>query len=121
MRRLRDRDRLHLLHMRDAAQIATEIAQGHQRSDLDTNLLFQLGLVKAVELVGEAAYHLSDEIKADNPHIAWRDIIDMRHVLVHHYWDFNADKLWHAVKSEIPSLLPELHRLIELEETRRKT
>ena len=119
MRRHRDRDRLYLLHMRDAGKIAIEIAKSQQRSRLDTDLLFQLGLVKAVELMGEAAYHLSDEIKVENPQIAWRSIINMRHVLVHHYWDFDADVVWDAVQNEIPSLIPQLQLLIDLEDERR--
>ena len=120
MRRSRDRDRLHLLHMRDAAQWARDGAIGHSRNDLDTDRHFQLGLVKAVELVGECASRISDELRAQQPHIPWTKIISMRNVLVHNYWRVERDTVWNVVHNDIPALITELERLIELENQRRK-
>ena len=119
MRRNRDRDRLHLLRMRDAAQLAQEVVQTHQRSDLDNDRFFQLGLAKAVERVGESASHISDELLAEQPQIPWRKIISMRHVLVHNYWQVELDVVWETVQRDIPPLIAQLQRLIETEDERR--
>lgn len=119
MRRSRDRDRLHLLHMRDAAQWARDGAIGHSRNDLDTNRHFQLGLVKAVELVDECASRISEELRTQQTSIPWSKMISMRDVLVHNYWRVEPDTVWNVVQKDIPVLLIELERLIELEEERR--
>lgn len=69
MPRSRDRDRLHLLHMRDAAQHSQHFIENRSRDDLDNDHIFQLALAKAVELVGESASQISDELRTQNSHI----------------------------------------------------
>ena len=120
MRRKSERDRLHLLHMRDAAKLAQEFVQGRKREALQNDLLFQLALVKAVELVGESAYHITDQLKSEHCNIPWQDIIDMRHILVHHYWRIELDDLWDTVNNDIPPLIDQMQQLIEMDEERRK-
>ena len=120
MRRSRERDRVHLLRMRDAAQHAKDFVKGRDRADLDTDRFFQLALAKAVELIGESASHISDELRSQQPHISWKKIIGMRHVLVHNYWRVELDVVWDTVKHDIPSLINQLQQLIRIEEERRK-
>lgn len=93
---------MHLLHMRDAAQATLKFIQERQREDLDNDQLFQMGLVKAVELVGESAFQITDQLKSEHTEIPWQDIVDMRHILVHNYWRIELDVVWDAVKNDIP-------------------
>lgn len=120
MKRSRDRDRLHLLRMRDAGQQARQFVKDRNRDDLDNDQLFQLALAKAVEFIGESASHISDELRAQHTRIPWNKIIGMRHVLVLNYWRVEMDVVWETVHKDIPSLLTQLQQLIELEEARRK-
>ena len=120
MRRSLERDRLHLLHMRDAAQSAQEFVHKRERADLDNDRLFQLALVKAVELVGESAYHITDQLKAEHSEIPWRDMIDMRHVLVHNYWRVELDVVWDTVRDDLPFVIDRLQQLIELDDETRQ-
>ena len=111
---------MHLLHMRDAAQLAQEFVQERKREDLDNDQLLQMGLAKAVELVGESANQVSDQRKLEHSEIPWQDIVDMRHILVHNYWRIELDVVWDAVKNDIPQLIKQLQPLIESVETRHK-
>ena len=120
MKRMPERDRLHLLRMRDAAQHAKDFVKGRDRADLDTDRLFQLALAKAVELIGESASHISDELRTQQPHISWKKIIGMRHVLVHNYWRVEMDVVWDTVNNDIPPLIDQMQQLIEMAEERRK-
>jgi uncharacterized protein with HEPN domain len=52
-----------------------------------------MGLVKATEIIGEAAYQLSAEACAEVGEIPWEKIIGMRHRLVHAYFEINLDIL----------------------------
>ncbi len=108
-----DKDRLRLLHMRDAAEKARRIASGHTRADLEKNDMLQLALVKAVEIVCEAARHVSAETKAQAPEIDWEKIVSMRNNLVHAYFKINYDVLWDVITDRLPPLIIELNRLIE--------
>lgn len=121
MRRSRERDRVHLLRMRDAAQYALEFAAGRKLEDLDSDIQFRMALVKAVELVGESASRTSDELRAQQSQFPWRKMIGMRNILVHNYWAIEQDEFWEAVQSHLPTLITELDRLIELEDQLRRT
>ena len=86
-------DAIRLRHMLDAAQEAMSFAQGRNRADLGADRQLVLALVKAVEIIGEAAYRLSPQARESLPEMPWDDIIGMRHRLVHAYFDINLDVL----------------------------
>lgn len=108
-----DKDRLRLLDMRDAAEKARRFATGRTRADLDSDEMLDLALVKAIEIIGEAARHVSEETRALAPDIDWGDIVGMRNNLVHAYWKINYDALWDVITYKLPPLITELNRLIE--------
>jgi uncharacterized protein with HEPN domain len=72
-------------------------------------LLF--ALVRAIEVVGEAASKISEETRATHTGIPWRAIIGMRNRLIHAYFDINTAIVWQPVTQEIPALLPQLRAL----------
>ena len=98
--------RLH--HMLDAAQEAIAFAQGHIRRDLDEDRKLVLALVKDIEIIGEAAYQVSQTTREQLPKIPWDDIVGMRHRLVHAYFDINLDIVWRTVQDDLPPLLEAL-------------
>ena len=87
-------DLLHLLHMKEGAELARNFVANREREDLDHDRMFELALVKAVELIGESANRLSDEFCERHNQIPWRKIIGMRHVLAHNYWQIEPDIVW---------------------------
>ena len=90
-------DAIRLRHMLDAAREAIGFVAGHSRADLDRNRMLVLSLVKDIEIIGEAAYQVSQTARDQLPDIPWDDIIGMRHRLVHAYFDINLDILWRTV------------------------
>lgn len=107
---MRRDDAIRLRHMLDAAQEAMTFAQRRSRADLDTDRQLVLSLVKDVEIIGEAAYQLSQETRESLPEIPWEDIIGMRHRLVHAYFDINLDILWRTVQEDLPALASTLRQ-----------
>ncbi len=71
-------------------------------------LLF--AIVRAIEVIGEAASKVADATKATSPGIPWISIIGMRNRLIHGYFDIDSDVVWKTVTEEIP----ELHRSLKL-------
>ena len=72
-------------------------------------LLFTV--VRAVEIIGEAASKISEEVQVAHGEIPWKAIIGMRNRLVHAYFEINTDIVWVAVTEEIPALLRQLRLL----------
>jgi uncharacterized protein with HEPN domain len=64
--------------------------------------------VRNLELIGEAATHIPDTVRAANPQIPWRIIIATRNRLIHGYLGIDNDTLWSIIRSDIPAALPRL-------------
>lgn len=109
---MRGDDAVRLRHMLDAAQEAVTFVQGRSRTDLDTDRQLVLSLVKEVEIIGEAAYQITQATRDNLPEIPWEDIIGMRHRLVHAYFDINLNILWRTVQEDLPALVTALKPII---------
>ena len=100
----RDDDQF-LADMLSAAEVSLGFANSRARTDLDRDLMFGYAVVKAVEIIGEAASQISDETKSRYPLVRWRAIAAMRNRLVHVYYDINYDIVWDAVNVDVPVLI----------------
>lgn len=113
MKRSRQNDRARILHMLEAAQHAGEFSVGLTRSTLEHDVLRQYGLARAVEVVGEAASNVTEELQTKHPQVAWAKIKGMRIRLAHAYFDINLDVLWYAVTVELPELVQQLQAIVD--------
>ena len=67
--------------------------------------------LRNLELIGEAATHVPDAVRAANSQIPWRLIIATRNRLIHSYLGIDNDTLWSIIRSDIPALLSNLRAL----------
>ena len=67
--------------------------------------------LRNLELIGEAATHIPDEIRSAHPDIPWRMIIATRNRLIHGYLGIDDDTLWSIIQDDVPELLPLLKAL----------
>ncbi|EXI71442.1 MAG TPA: DUF86 domain-containing protein [Candidatus Accumulibacter sp.] len=104
-------DRWRLQHMIEAAESTQKFIAGRERADLDRDQMLVFAIVRAVEIIGEAASKISEETRISHPAIPWKAIIGMRNRLVHAYFDIDASIVWVAVTEEIPALLRQLKTL----------
>ncbi len=102
---MRKDDLVRLRHMLDATCEAVAFIKDSRREDLDNDRKLTLALVKDIEIIGEAAYQISEETRQNLPDIPWDDIVGMRHRLVHAYFDINLDVLWKTVQEDLPPLV----------------
>ena len=103
-------DVIRLRHMIDAAKSAQQFVAGRSRGDLDSDSMLLFALVRAIEIVGEAASRISPDARMALPSIPWAEIISMRNRPAHGYFDIDADILWKTATVEIPELLALLSR-----------
>lgn len=108
----RENDRAHLQHMLDNAILACQFAKGKTRDDIDTDDQLRLALDRAVEIIGEAACHITDELQDKTPEIQWEDIKGTRLILAHRYYELDRDILWETVVDDLPRLIPQLEAIL---------
>ena len=99
-------------HILDSSKDILVFINNKERQDLDKDRMLVLSLVKSIEIIGEAANKISDELKSKHSSIPWEDIIGMRNRLIHTYFDIDYDIVWQTVKDEIPKLIKELKKII---------
>lgn len=63
--------------------------------------LVQDAVMRNLEIIGEAATHLSQETTDALPEVAWRDAIDMRNFLIHGYLMVDLDVVWRTVELDL--------------------
>lgn len=72
--------RLH--HMLDSAREAVALVEGKTRHDLENTRLLELGLTRLVEIIGEAAARVPNDLRDRLPGIPWADVVGMRNKLI---------------------------------------
>jgi len=98
-----------LLDILDAVErIKKYAAKG--RGAFEQDELIQNWIVHHLQVIGEAAAHISSEFTDAHPEIPWDKIIGMRNILVHHYFGIDLNVVWSAVENDLPVLEESLER-----------
>lgn len=96
-----DHDRL--LDILDAIEkIEKYTIDGRNRFDKDE--LIQIWVIHYIQVIGESACQISEEMMEQHPDIPWRQIIGMRNILVHAYFNVDPEEIWGVVKRDLPIL-----------------
>jgi len=106
-------DRQRLLHILEAID---EILTYTNNSDLKSflsNSMMRFACVKQIEIIGEVANYISAETKAMFDDLEWKQIIGMRHILVHEYFGIDFDLIWQVVIDDLPQLRTKILKVIE--------
>lgn len=74
--------------------------------------LHQNAVIRSLEVIGEAAGKVSPATQADHPEIPWREIIGMRHRLIHGYAEIRLDLVWAVARERLGALIACLDPLI---------
>jgi uncharacterized protein with HEPN domain len=106
-------DQVRISHLIEAARKAMAYTAERTRRDLEDDELLRLALTKSVEIVGEAAKHVSAAGRAPYPDVPWSAAARMRDRLIHHYFDINLDVLWATIKDDLPDLVHSLDAAVD--------
>jgi uncharacterized protein with HEPN domain len=96
----------------DHARGLLEIAQGRERSHLDTDRTFQWAVLRGLEVLGEAARRLPSDFHTRYPAIPWQNLIGMRNRLIHAYENVNMDIVWSVIRDRLPAIVLELEGIL---------
>jgi uncharacterized protein with HEPN domain len=104
-------DRERLLDIQEAiARIEKYAARG--RGAFESEELIQTWIVHHIRIIGEACRALSDTVKNRYPNVPWPQVVGMRNILVHHYFDVDSDIIWSVVEKDLPALKNQLDAIL---------
>ena len=93
-----------LLHILEAIDNINEFKQNVDFESFCNNKILKYAIFYNVAVIGEAAYKLSKDFIDNHNEIPWRDIINMRHVIIHGYYTIDDEILWETIIYDIPHL-----------------
>ena len=103
--------RVRIRHMLEAAEKAVEFVTGKQRRDLDEDEQLALVPARLIEILGEAARGVPDNVRQQRSDIPWKDITGARDRLIHGYFEVDLDIVWQIVTTDIPPLIGQLKKI----------
>jgi uncharacterized protein with HEPN domain len=110
-----DRDsRLYLEDMLAFCERALDYAGSVDRDGLAADAMRFDATLRNLELIGEAATHVPDELRVQAPGIPWRRIIATRNRLIHAYLGIDLDTIWSILQDDLPLLRIELRRMLSV-------
>lgn len=104
---------LYLCEMLKAARNIKEFIEGMNKDTFLEDNLTKDAVVLQLEIIGEAAKSVSENIKSLSPEIDWEDITDIRDRLIYAYYDIDYDGVWNTAIKDIPVLEQAVGRLIK--------
>ena len=113
---MREPDMVRLRHMLDAASEIGTLTAGMSRDVFTADRVVSLAVTRLLEVLGEAANGVSDEVRGRHVRVPWSQMIAMRNRLIHGYYDLDLDIVWSTVSEDIPPLVRVLEDVIRKEE-----
>jgi uncharacterized protein with HEPN domain len=89
--------------------------EGLNRDKFLKDETLQRAFVRSIEIIGEAAKKLPEDLKQNHPNIEWKSIAGMRDRLIHDYFGIDYDIVWDVVINKTPQLQKEIQQIIDTE------
>jgi uncharacterized protein with HEPN domain len=87
------------------------------RAAFEQDELVQIWILRHLQIIGEAARAVPEDVRTVAPEIPWAKIAGMRHVLVHDYFGIDLDLVWIAVERDLPELKAAATRVLAVLES----
>ncbi len=99
-------------NMIDACEKVMEYTEGVSRADFFADGMRYDATIRQLEVLGEAAHRISEQVHEAHPEIPWQLVIDNRNYLIHGYDGIKPDKLWSTIQEHVPPLIARLTALL---------
>lgn len=71
------------------------------------------GVVRNLEIIGEAAKNIPSQIREKYPEIEWKKIAGLRDILAHEYFGIDLEVVWDIVKNKLPILKNQVRHILK--------
>lgn len=97
-------DEVYVQHILDAIRAVAEYTEGKTYAAFTEDRMLQDAVVREIEIIGEAANHLSDAFRSHHTSIPWSDVVGMRNKLIHEYFGVDPEVVWKTAREDLPHL-----------------
>jgi len=109
---VKKQDKERLSHMLSAIMKIEKYTEDISFNGFEKNEMLQDAIFKNLEIIGDAAYKLSDETKETYNHIEWKKIEGLRHRLVHDYYKVDLTIVWNTKNKSLPELMENINNIL---------
>ena len=106
-------DTVYLRHILDAIEQIRDYLKDVSAKQFLQERLLQDGVVRRLEIIGEASRNLSDELRQKHPEVPWGQIIGLRNRITHAYFDVDLHIVWEIVQNDLSPLKQQVERILE--------
>ena len=107
----------YLRHILDEAAYLINTSKSLTFDAFVNNATYCRAFTRSIEIIGEAAKQISDDLKQKYPRLDWRGMAGMRDRLIHAYFGVDYEIVWDVIQNKIPSLHDAICEIINQEET----
>jgi len=106
-------DTVYLRHILDAIEQIEDYLEEASAEQFWQRELLQDGVVRRLEIIGEASRNLSDELRRDHPEVPWQQIVGLRNRIVHAYFNVNLQIVWEITQNDLAPLKQQVERILK--------
>lgn len=109
------KDRASFLDILDSCKKIMQYTEGKTLEAFLADTACQDAVIRRIEIMGEAARRISDEMKTKYPELPWQEMIGMRNVMIHEYDGLDIHLVWETVSVDVPALADAIQGTLRLE------
>jgi uncharacterized protein with HEPN domain len=107
-------DAVYLRHILDAIHRIQSYVAGVAYDQFLRDNLLQDGVVRQLEIIGEAARNVSSPFQEAHPELPWSHMVGIRNKLIHDYFQVNLFIVWDTVHTDLPPLKQQVGRILKM-------
>lgn len=104
-------DEARIEHIKDCIEEIENAIKDYDFEKFSKNHVLRIAIVKWLEIIGEAANHITDELKERYPAVEWRKIVGLRNLVIHEYFRIDFRIVWDAAIFFLPVLKKEIETI----------
>lgn len=105
-------DRLYLIHIIECIEKIERYTKAGKQEFMSSSLI-QDGVIRNLEIIGEATKKVSSTLRDDYSEVPWKMIVGLRDVLIHDYMGVDLKRVWNVIEKELPALKKNIKLMID--------
>jgi len=98
-------------HILESISAVKDYVAGLDKKKFFESTQVQDAVIRRVEIIGEAVRNFPKDIIREHPEVPWREIVDMRNLLIHEYFSVDLQETWNVIKQDLPKLERQIEKI----------